>query len=185
VTDVRGSDKFRKHLLKFHTSPVNTSSEIEINNLNVGTSVLESSDTIDNQLSEHKQNQINSSVPILNNSNTSYKNIITKSVLQFVTNLYKRPTVTETLMQEIVDGVSDLFSSGIVLFLKNMVMPHLKGCSISEKNEIGYLFDTLANPFLNFKTEYQRFKFFEANNLFFKSKTIVIGHTIEKKIFLA
>lgn len=35
-------------------------------------------------------------------------------------------------MQEIIDGVSDLFSSGIVLFLKNMVM--LK-CSISEKNE--------------------------------------------------
>jgi len=84
-------------------------------------------------------------------------------------------------MQEIVDGISDLFSSGIVLFLKNMVMPHLKECSISEKNEIDYLFDTLANPFFNFKTEYQRFKFFEDNNLFFKPKTIVIGHTIEKK----
>ncbi|XP_008189357.1 uncharacterized protein LOC103311498, partial [Acyrthosiphon pisum] len=84
-------------------------------------------------------------------------------------------------MQEIVDGISDLFSSGIVSFLKNMVMPHLKECSISEKNEIDYLFDTLANPFFNFKTEYQRFKFFEDNNLFFKPKTIVIGHTIEKK----
>ncbi|XP_029341015.1 uncharacterized protein LOC115033122 [Acyrthosiphon pisum] len=64
-------------------------------------------------------------------------------------------------MQEIVDGISDLFSSGIVSFLKNMVMPHLKECSISEKNEIDYLFDTLANPFFNFKTEYQRFQFFE------------------------
>lgn len=39
----------------------------------------------------------------------------------------------------------------------------------------------MANPFFNFKTEYQRFKFFEDNNLFFKPKTIVIGYTIEKK----
>lgn len=83
-------------------------------------------------------------------------------------------------LSPIVDGISDLFSSGIVLFLKNMVMPHLKEYSISEKNEIDYLFGTLANPFLNFKTEYQGFKFFEDNNLFLKPKTIVIGHTIEK-----
>lgn len=179
ITDVRGSDKFRKHLMKFHTFPVTTDYSIEVNNL--GTSVLESSDTIYNHFTENEQNQINNSVITLNNSSTSYKNIVTKSVLQFITNLYKKPTVTETLMQEIVDGVSDLFSSGIVLFLKNMVMSHLKGCSISEKNEIDDLFDTLANPFLNFKTEYHRFKFFEANNLFFKPKTIVIGHTIEKK----
>lgn len=116
VTDVRGSDKFRKHLMKFHTSPVTTTYGLEINNL--GNFVLESSDTIDNNLSECEQNQINSSVITLNNLNTSYKNIIAKSVLQFITNLYKKPTVTETLMQEIVDGISDLFSNGIVLFLK-------------------------------------------------------------------
>lgn len=144
MTDVRGSDKFRKHIMKFHTSPVTTTC-VEINNLSnsvlessdtidYSTSVLDSSDTIDNNLSECEQNQINSSVMFnLNNLNTSYKNIITKSVLQFIINLYKKPTVTETLMQEIVDGISDLFSSGIVSFLKNMVMPHLKECSISEK----------------------------------------------------
>jgi len=118
VTDIRGSDKFRKHLTKFHTSSVTTTYGVEVNNL--GTSVLESSDTIDYHLSHHAEhNQTNSSAIILNNSNTSYKNIITKSILQFITNLYKKPTVTETLMQEIVEGVSDLFSSGIV-FLKNM-----------------------------------------------------------------
>lgn len=75
--------------MNFLTSPVNTTSGIEIYNLNLGTSVLESSDTIDNHLSEHKQNQTISSVISLKNSNRSYKNIITKSVLQFVTNLYK------------------------------------------------------------------------------------------------
>jgi hypothetical protein len=73
------------------------------------------------------------STPI-NNSNTSYQNIITKNVFQFVINLYKKPTITKTLMQKIVDEVLDLFSIDIVLFLKNMAMTHLKGCSISEKN---------------------------------------------------
>jgi hypothetical protein len=51
MTDVQRSDKFRKHLMKFHTSPVTTTC-IEINN--IGTSLIES-DTIDNNLSEHEQ----------------------------------------------------------------------------------------------------------------------------------
>lgn len=70
--------------MKFHTFKVTTTYGVEVNNL--GNSVLESSDNIDNNLSECKQNQINSLVITLNNLNTSYKNIITKSVLQFITN---------------------------------------------------------------------------------------------------
>jgi hypothetical protein len=43
------------------------------------------------------------------------------------------------------------------------------------------MFNNLENPFLNFKMEYQRIKYFESNNLIFKSKTIILGFTPEKK----
>lgn len=84
-------------------------------------------------------------------------------------------------MQDIVDGVSELFSSGIILHLKKKIAAYLKECITSEKNIMYDIFNILENPFLNFKSEYQRLKYFESHNLFFKPKTIIIGYTPEKK----
>jgi len=44
------------------------------------------------------------------------------------------------------------------------------------------MFNILETPFFKLKTEYQRIKYFESNNVFFKPKTIVLGFIKETKI---
>jgi len=171
VRDFQGSEKFRKHLMVVHSQNVET--------INLDTPVLQLTNDLNKSSFEHESNHI-CSAPY-KTSSTSYNNIIINCVLEFITSLYTKPTVTEILIQQIIDGVSMLFSSELILHLKNKVMSLLEMCSTSDKNEIVSMFHDLENPFLNFKTEYQRMKYFESNNLIFKSKTIVLGFTSEKK----
>jgi len=181
VRDFQGSEKFRKHLMVIHSQNTET--------INLDTPLLEFTNNLNNKSSfEHESNHICSETNITSSatnttSSASYNDIIINCVLEFITSLYTKPTVTEIQIQQIIDGVSMLFSSELILHLKNKVMSILEVCSVSDKNEIISMFNDLENPFLNFKTEYQRMKYFESNNLIFKSKTIVLGFTPEKKMF--
>ncbi|CAI6372799.1 unnamed protein product [Macrosiphum euphorbiae] len=85
-------------------------------------------------------------------------------------------------MQEIVDGATELFSSGIISNLKTKIMPHLFNSNKTEIAEIEKILTVLENPFSKFRTEYKRFKYFETNNLFSKPKTVVIGFVNQQKI---
>jgi len=118
--------------------------------INLDTPVLQLTDYSNTSLFEHESNHIFKTPNTT--SSTSFIDIIMNSVLEFITSLYTKPTVTETLVQKIMDGVSKSFSSGIVLYLKNKIMSHLKACSSSDKNEIISMFNDLENPFLNLKT---------------------------------
>ncbi|CAI6376636.1 unnamed protein product [Macrosiphum euphorbiae] len=85
-------------------------------------------------------------------------------------------------MQEIVETTTELFSSGIISHLKSKIEPYLTSCDNSQLIEIQNMFHILETPFFKLKTEYQRIKYFESNNVFFKPKTIVLGFTKETKI---
>jgi methionine synthase II (cobalamin-independent) len=154
-----------------------------VETINLDTPVLQITNDLNKSSFEHESNHIFSAAN--KTSSTSYNDIIINCVLEFITSLYTKPTVTEILIQQIIKGVSMLFSGELILHLKNKVMSLLEVCSASDKNEIMSMFNDLENPFLNFKTEYQRMKYFEYNNLIFKSKTIVLGFTPEKKMFHA
>ncbi|KAL5246241.1 hypothetical protein ACI65C_013649 [Semiaphis heraclei] len=107
---------------------------------------------------------------------------IKKCVLNFIAKLLMKPNVTSSLLQDIIEGVIDIFSSGIVSDLQNMVMPIIRNCcNISQSSEIGDMFYLLENAFVDVKTEYLRTKFLLKNKLFFKPETIVVGHVKEKK----
>lgn len=108
--------------------------------------------------------------------------MIRNSILKFITYLYSKPNVTATLIQEIVEGTIELFSSGIISHLKSKIEPYLINCDNTKLIEINEMFNLLENPFRNLKTEYQRIKYFESKNLFFRPKTIVLGFTKEKKV---
>lgn len=171
VRDFQVSEEFRKHLMVVHSQNVET--------INLDTPVLQLTNDLNKSSFGQESNHI-CSAPY-KTSSTSYNNIINNCILEFITSLYTKPTVTEILIQQIIDRVSMLFYSELILHLKNKVMSLLEMCSTSDKNEIVSMFYDLENPFLNFKTEYQRMKYFESNNLIFKSKTIVLGFTSEKK----
>jgi len=114
--------------------------------------------------------------------NENFEDVVRNSILKFITYLYSKPNVTATLIQEIVEGTIELFSSGIISHLKSKIEPYLINCDYTKLIEINKMFNLLENPFINLKTEYQRIKYFESNNLFFRPKTIVLGFTKEKKI---
>lgn len=111
-----------------------------------------------------------------------FEEIVRDYALQFITNLLTKPNVTESLMQEIVVGATELFSSGILSILKAEVIPHLDKCDNHQLDKIKKMFNVLENPFSKLNTEYQRLQFLETNHLFFKPKKVVIGFVGEKKV---
>jgi len=114
----------------------------------------------------------------------SYTNIVKKCALNFISKLMMKPSVTSMLLQEIIDGVIELFSSDIVLELKSKIMPLLNSSNVSTKFEIEEMFNALQHPFLDLTTEHLRMKYLVSNDLFIIPKTIVVGYTKEKKTVL-
>lgn len=106
--------------------------------------------------------------------NENFEDMVKSSALKFITNLNTKPNVTSSLMQEIirVEGTIALFTSGIISFLKSKIEPHLTNCNNTELTQIKNMFYILKNPFINLKTEYQRIKYFETNNLFLNQKQL-------------
>lgn len=174
----QGSEKFRQHLNRVHPIPClihqdNSNSNETIPVFNLSEEVIDTNDG-----SRYFENIVDTN-KIVNNK--PYEDVVRNSALKFITNLYAKPNVTESLMQEIVDGTTDLFSSGIISNLKTKIMPHLVNCNDSLIAEFEKMFYILENPFLGLKTEYQRIKYFETNNLFFKPQAVVTGFVCEKK----
>lgn len=119
---------------------------------------------------------------ILDNENNlfPYDEILKRNVLQFITKLMSKPYLTNSLVQDVVESVMELFSSGIIEQLKCKVVPILQ-CDSSTKLEVEKMFDSLQDPFFELQTHYQRIKYLISNNLFFKPETVVVGHTKEKR----
>lgn len=95
-----------------------------------------------------------------------------------------KPSVTNILLQEVIDGAIELFSSEIVSKLKSKVMPLLDSCSPLIKYEIHEMFNALQNPFADLTTEHHRMKYLISNDLFIEPKIVVVGYTKEKKNIL-
>jgi len=132
ISDFDGSEKFRQHLKRVHSIPDVTHQfsfnencqtlDISISNdttpvLNLSEEVVNTSDG-----SIHFEDVIG--INKINYFYKSFEDIVKNCALQFITNLYTKPNITESLMQEIVDGATELFSSGIISNLKNKIMPH-------------------------------------------------------------
>lgn len=109
-----------------------------------------------------------------------YDEILKRNVLQFITKLMSKPYLTNSLVQDVVESVIELFSSGIIEQLKCKVVPILN-CNSSTKIEVENMFDSLQDPFSELQTHYQRIKYLISNNLFFKPETVVVGHIKEKR----
>jgi len=176
--DLLGLEKFRQHLKRNHMlDTLNNHSNENIDeivtdelNLNVFDQHKVKSTIAD---SEETFNQnVNSKDGI------TFKDVVTSIILKCISNLYLKPNLTSLLIQNIIEEVSQLFSNDIISILKSHILPLLTNCS--EKSEINDMFVVLENAFMDFKSEYLRIKYFETNNLFFKPKTIVVGHTKQK-----
>jgi len=125
IRDFDGSEKFRQHLKRVHSIPdvihqfsFNDNcqtSDIPIFDdttpvLNFSEEVVNTTNTSDSSIHFDDVIGINK----INYFYKSFEDIVKNCALQFITNLYTKPNVTESLMQEIVDGASELFSSGII-----------------------------------------------------------------------
>ncbi|CAI6349371.1 unnamed protein product [Macrosiphum euphorbiae] len=174
--DLLGLEKFRQHLKRNHMLDTlnNHSNEYidEIFTDQLNTNVFDQhkvKSTISDSEDTFNQNSKNG---------TNFKDVVTNIILKFISNLYLIPNLTSLLIQNIIEEVSQLFSNDIISILKSSILPLLTNCS--EKSEINDMFVVLENAFMDFKSEYLRVKYFETNNIFFKPKTIVVGHTKQK-----
>jgi len=179
VSHFQGSKQFRQHLNRVHFVP-NINPRL-LNNINIPNKNL---NTISPVVLNLKESQVSKAVEITEEFglNDYFENMVRSSALKFITSLNTKPNVTSSLMQEIVERTTELFSSGIISHLKSKIEPYLTNCDNSRLIEIQNMFNILENPFSKLKTEYQRIKYFESNNVFFKPKTIVLGFTKETKI---
>lgn len=205
-----GLKKFRQHLLRHHSSSCTVTDQSSDQNscslesdtqlkINVNIPYNDVANLKLSSANQHRSTQsinyetleesilLNELVNILPTSNfgdeqqSIYSIKIKKCVLNFIAKLLMKPNVTSSLLQDIIEGVIDIFSSGIVSDLQDLVMPIIRNCNTSKSSEIGDMFYLLENAFADVKTEYLRTKFFLKNNLFFKPETIVVGHVKEKK----
>lgn len=200
-----GMKKFRQHLLRHHsvTDQINdqvinsleTDSHLKINlniphnsipNLNVSSSNQHSSTSTNYEILEesillNELINVPSTYNFVYEQVNEYKTKIEKCVLQFIAKLSMKPNVTSSLLQDIILGVSDIFSCGIIADIQNTVMPIIKKYNPLQSSEIGDMFYVLENAFANVQTEYLRTKFLIKNKLFFKPETIVVGYIKEKK----
>jgi len=204
-----GLKKFRQHLLRHHSSSFTVTDQVNDQNLsslesdtqlkiNANISFNDVTNLKLSSANQHCSTQSNN-YEILEESillnefvnisptfnfgdehQSEYCVKIKKCVLNFIAKLLMKPNVTSLLLQDIIDGVIDIFSSGIVSDLQNIVMPIIKNCNTSLSSEIGDMFYLLENAFTDVKTEYFRTKFLLKNNLFFKPETIVVGYVKEK-----
>lgn len=172
----QGLDKFRRHLNQVHSIPNPISG--------FSTHIYKTSkDIID--VSSYNESTPGLKVPLVVGEGkeedivlTTFDDVVKCSVLKFITKLSSKSNMTSSLMQDIIDETTELFSSGIISKLKAKISPFLyNNSNQSEIAEIYNMLSVLENPFLNFKTEHQRIKYFESNNLYFKPKTVVVGFT--------
>lgn len=180
--DFQGSEHFRQHLNRVHSNII---PEFTINELAFDSPIHDSDKVVPISEEIVNLNEINNSnfdnAEIGDNSRP-FEEIVRDYALKFITNLLTKPNVTESLMQDIVVGATELFSSGILSILKAEVIPHLYKCDNHQLDKIKKMFNVLENPFSKLNTEYQRLQFLETNHLFFKPKKVVIGFVGEKKV---
>lgn len=103
-------------------------------------------------------------------------------MLGFVTNLMTKSNVTGSLLQVIIEGIINLFSSYLIVDIKKEVLSVMRQLNSLKYSEIESMFEIVENSFSSVKTEYHRTKIFLKNNVFFKPETIVVGYIKEKKL---
>jgi hypothetical protein len=82
------SEKFKKHLMVVHSQNIET--------INLDIPVLQLTNDLNKSSFEHESNHIFSTANIT--SSMTYNDIIINCVLEFITSLYTKPTVTEILI---------------------------------------------------------------------------------------
>lgn len=110
-----------------------------------------------------------------------FKKKVEKVILSFIANLMTKSNVSGSLLQEIIEGIINIFSSELIVDIKSKVLSVLRKLNSSEYSTIENMFETVENSFSSVKTEYFRTKTLLKHNVFFKPETIVVGYTKEKR----
>lgn len=135
-----GLNKFRKHLNKSHgVENLNSTLNTEHKFSTKSNDSLPDSDVITNVIVT--ESNFNSEDPNKNKIDKDLNDNVTSSILGFITNLYSKPNVTATLLQDIINEVSELFSNEIISCLKSKVIPLISMCKVSEINEVKNMFN--------------------------------------------
>lgn len=193
--DFRGLHKFRQHLNRNHindyynnTNDIYPCTNLELNgektiNVHKNTCDLMNNSIVNNdiiqensyELSEHSillneliSSDINHDTQVVNLP--PYKEKVERIVLCFIAKLISKSNITGSLLQEIIDGIINIFSSELITDLKNKIIPIIKEFNSFKSLEIENMFEVLENAFCNVKTEYHRTKTLLKNNLFLNPK---------------
>jgi len=110
--------------------------------------------------------------------------ILKKSIANFIASLYSSPIIPRNIIQIVVDGVEQIFSEGIVIFIKNYAEQVLKKNIMPENYYSMFIGvgNIIENAFICFKTEHKRFRYFADLDSYVEPKEIIIGQRLNKII---
>ncbi|KAF0713678.1 SAM domain-containing protein, partial [Aphis craccivora] len=171
-------NSFRKHLQKhiLDEKPHTSTPLTELRNNFPSDRIINIDNNYCNDISSESQvtaNKIIDSAEILN-----------KSIANFIASLYANPIIPRNVIQIVIDGVGQIFSEGLVIFIKNYVE------QLTNKNKIPEncysvfidIENIIENAFICFKTEHKRFRYFAESESYIEPKEIIIGQRLNKSL---
>lgn len=171
---------FKRHLVKCYSQTGHSSHNIT---LSLETT-LERNVTIDHPNESDFPNFLmdfaaNEKITLQNCDITSYdfKKALVKSSLVFILKLYASNTLNRTHIQEIVNLVSELLTSGYINLLKTKVFNILQNSNHKSEDlqELSLMFDTCENIFDGLQTDYQRLNAFKDSDCYVAPVSYIIG----------
>lgn len=149
----------KKHLTNFHTRPCFSKS-----NICPDLPATSTRHETENELSVNKTIEIcteDNTLQIIDNTSKT----VEMQCLTFISKLYEKSTINRSVIQEVIDNVSELINT---LFL----------ClSKAEGNELKNIVS--SNPFDFLNSEHKRFKILEDLGYFIKSQSFLIGNRFD------
>lgn len=133
----------------------------------------------ESEVSTNKINNLNSKLYL-----EKFKTILGTSIESFISKFYDIPEISRTVVQLIIDSVSNFLSSGFINIIKERIQSLFNMPKIDLKNELEnilQMLDMLTSPFFHLNTEYKRFKYFENKETFLKPIPHILGVTHDRK----
>lgn len=172
-------NSFRKHLQKhiLDEEPQSSTSKTELRNNFTSDNTID----IDNCFNTFPSENVDTA------NKTTYIEpieILNNSIANFISSLYSNPIIPRNVIQIVVDGLDQIFSEGIVIFIKKYIEQGLNNNEIPENmfSVFNNITNIIENAFICFKTEHKRFCFFTKLESYVESKEIIIGQRLNKTV---
>ncbi|XP_066585871.1 uncharacterized protein [Prorops nasuta] len=170
---------YKKHMRSKHAPLFNINSQNNLDNNINGINV----NNIDNNIEEFNTDICNNNNDIITNSENicnddiiDIEKLVKNAALSFIGKLYSQPLLNRSVIQQIIEITSELFSKCSVQLLQS-----INGIEKSVDPKVKQIFNIISNPFKRLETEYLRQKYLLESGCFVKPQPFFIKPILHKR----